>query len=648
MTPITDTQQIRTLFPWAASGLNQLRTSYFPEEVYDKIFYIIASSATPLHSIIAFGSVSKGFKALCFIHFPLFRTMNALSRIYISMPVASEPVRSPLPNLDQYFLAADQSGNQYYCSQYYSPCFEDFLCIINPLHKRLITLPETDLEDGDHILDCHPIKEGCILVRRFEVTAWHFTNDSPEPVLAWRTHPFAQRHRRDRQILNSSLFNEKFLLRAKLTVHVLDLKDPLLPIKEVVQVDELVGEECKYLNFNNQTYAFVVNEGKMPSTVVQLQDIKPLDAERCTMIGRPETNCLIGRITTAFKSDPQLTPMGKYLIQPNGKDSYITIFDQNLKICCDADMKITYPAANGRPLFDINRVFSSGMIFIENDFLFVSYPQGNLRVIHLPSKKDWSKLFNAILPPYLKGRMLFSCSFIDDKGESFFRVSLQPSECPFGKKNNQSLEWIDIPLDFSAPIAEGRKDKPSPPISDKPDLEIDTRTPQAPSMPATPPSSPPAPIDIPLPILSSVPFPLKDGKIVITNTPFSPPTPIAESRKDQPPPALPTQSPRPKKHNPKTKSEIAPTQIPSVPTPSPSSPATPISATTPTRVPPPSNSRQNQTPKSCCSAQDRLSSWFKNIHPVGKFFFGLGVILTLGLVYLATLIGFACVSDENN
>src|ERR1700733_7225094 len=186
MTPITNTQQIRTLFPWAASGLNQLRTSYFPEELYDKIFYIIASSATPLHSIIAFGSVSRGFRALCFIYFPVVRTMNALSCIYMSLPVVSEPVTSTLPHLDQRFLAADQSGNQYYCAQDYFRKGSNDLCIINLLHKRLITLLEERPLYHDPILDCHPIENGFILVRDNEVSRWQFTNDNPEPVLVWR------------------------------------------------------------------------------------------------------------------------------------------------------------------------------------------------------------------------------------------------------------------------------------------------------------------------------------------------------------------------------------------------------------------------------------------------------------------------------
>src|ERR1700733_9678450 len=263
MTPITNTQQIRTLFPWAASGLNQLRTSYFPEELYDKIFYIIASSATPLHSIIAFGSVSRGFRALCFIYFPVVRTMNALSCIYMSLPVVSEPVTSTLPHLDQRFLAADQSGNQYYCSQYYSSKESADLCIINPLHKRLITLPKEGLMRDNHILDCHPIENGFILVREYEVSRWQFINDNPELVLIWRTRPFAQRPARDQRIRSSSLFNEKLLLSATAMLFVLDLTDPLLPVREAWPVQELAEQRCKYLNFNNRMYAFAEQRGDM-------------------------------------------------------------------------------------------------------------------------------------------------------------------------------------------------------------------------------------------------------------------------------------------------------------------------------------------------------------------------------------------------
>jgi hypothetical protein len=48
----------------------------------------------------------------------------------------------------------------------------------------------------------------------------------------------------------------------------------------------------------------------------------------------------------------------------------------------------------------------------------------------------------------------------------------------------------------------------------------------------------------------------------------------------------------------------------------------------------------------CCPAQERLSNWFGGISCVGKVFFVLGSILTGGLLYLITLIGFACGSAD--
>ena len=557
--------------PWILSKDDPLKEAFLPEDCYKIIFEIIASTNISLTSIVAFGSINRGFRARYLSSCAFFPMMNALSCIYKSMPVASEPLGVPLPHLDQYFLAADEAGNQYYCSCW---SYQSVLYIINPLHRRLITLdmdkptPIDPERIESKIVGCHPIENGFILVCDSEISQWHFTNDTPEPVLAWRTIPPDQL-----LIRTSSLWSGKLLLGGGLSLHMLDLTDPLLPVWEVWPVDALVGKRCKYLNFNNQTYAFAEKNFKQLSTVVQLTDIKSSEDQNqyWRMVGRVLSgiNCP-GNITTE-RSQPQLTPMGKYLIQsPTRTHRYITILDQNLQICCGKDMKIRYPQKKSS---DSSKISINGMIFIENDFLFVSYPQGDLRVIHLPSKKDWSKPFNDTLAPYLKDRKLFTCSILNDEGKSFFRLLLQPSECPIREKMNQWLEWVDIPFDFSAPIAESRKDQP-------------------------PPTAP-----------------------VVTPT-FEKPGPVVDTR------------------------EVPIIQTASMPTTTP--PIIPIHSTMPTTpsLPPPSNTRQNQTPKSCCSAQDRLSSWFKNIHPVGKFFFVLGSVLTLSLMYLFTLIGFACVSGE--
>src|ERR1700733_966314 len=194
MTMINNMQP-RALSPWEQSGKEQLGTSKWHQDVYNIIFSIIASTDTPLRSIVAFGSVSRGFRLLCLIHFPASRMMHALSCIYKSMPVALEPSTSPFPHTEQRLLAVDASenslysGNQYYCSKHGN--YQSVLYIINPLHKRLITLDmdkqnlvdETKVELK--IVDCHPIEQGFILVCNVGVSEWHFTKDSPEPTLAW-------------------------------------------------------------------------------------------------------------------------------------------------------------------------------------------------------------------------------------------------------------------------------------------------------------------------------------------------------------------------------------------------------------------------------------------------------------------------------
>ena len=561
--------------PWILSKDDPLKEAFLPEDCYKIIFEIIASTNISLTSIVAFGSINRGFRARYLSSCAFFPMMNALSCIYKSMPVASEPLGVPLPHLDQYFLAADEAGNQYYCSKWDNN--RSVLYIINPLNKDLFSLDMKEYLGVDsQIVDCHPNeKNGFILVCKTTVSQWRFTEDTF--TAAWCTVPFENEH----EIRTSSMLGDTLLLTTAFTLHMLDLRvSPGISssAKQVHQVPALEGQRCKYLNFNKKTYAFREQMAGQPSAIVQVENIESYEDERdkCQswrVVGRVLSgiNCP-GNITTE-RSQPQLTPMGKYLIQsPTRTHRYITILDQNLQICCGKDMKIRYPQKKSS---DSSKISINGMIFIENDFLFVSYPQGDLRVIHLPSKKDWSKPFNDTLAPYLKDRKLFTCSILNDEGKSFFRLLLQPSECPIREKMNQWLEWVDIPFDFSAPIAESRKDQP-------------------------PPTAP-----------------------VVTPT-FEKPGPVVDAR------------------------EVPIIQTASMPTTTP--PIIPIHSTMPTTpsLPPPSNTRQNQTPKSCCSAQDRLSSWFKNIHPVGKFFFVLGSVLTLSLMYLFTLIGFACVSDENN
>src|ERR1700722_9648565 len=362
MTTITSTQ-LRTLLPWELAMDDPLSASFLSQDICDIIFAIIASTNTTSKSIVAFGSVNRGFRARYLSPCLFFPMMNALSCIYKSMPVASEPIMSPLRHVDQRFLAADKSGNQYYCSCW---SYQSVLYIINPLHRRLITLdmdkptPIDPERIESKIVGCHPIENGFILVCDSEISQWHFTNDTPEPVLAWRTIPPDQL-----LIRTSSLWSGKLLLGGGLSLHMLDLTDPLLPVWEVWPVDALVGKRCKYLNFNNQTYAFAEKNFKQLSTVVQLTDIKSSEDQNqyWRMDGHelPSHHCHIpGRITVK-NSEPQLTPMGKYLIQPDKGNGNIFILDQNLKICCDADMQITYPSA--QRLSDTSKMPLSGMIF---------------------------------------------------------------------------------------------------------------------------------------------------------------------------------------------------------------------------------------------------------------------------------------------
>ncbi|HEY4831884.1 MAG TPA: hypothetical protein VIH61_04915, partial [Waddliaceae bacterium] len=281
MAVITGTGSER-LLPSELPDNHPLNVVFLPQDMYDKIFEIIASTHTPLTSIVAFGSVTRGFRARYLQPSPIFPMMNALSCIYTSMPIASAPLTSPLPHLDQRFLAADASGNQYYCSKWCHA--RPVLYIINPSHKRLLILDMDEQNLGDKkttdlsIVDCYPIEQGFILVCHAGVGQWHFTDDHPKPILAW----YKDFTYWNKCIQSSSLFNNRLYLtipghRKLPFIRVLDLPNaPDLPsLWPVFQVDylslgaQVLGNKyCKFLNFNNQTYAFAEKDDKELSTVV--------------------------------------------------------------------------------------------------------------------------------------------------------------------------------------------------------------------------------------------------------------------------------------------------------------------------------------------------------------------------------------------
>lgn len=442
-------------------------TKIAPLEIWDLIYgYLLNIASTDLKSLVSFSLTCRDFNAIKESlkhagHFSKAARIPLMRYALLNMQPAAESNQEPAVVLDMNelklckmncvsqpllktsrLLATDSNENLYFsindweCSHipnrsgtphFFSPFI---LMIVNlaSQEKPLIWLDLREqvefgypFEDSTEleIQNCFPIRDGFILVTRHYISIWHF-DEKRQPALRYCcTHPFLN--------CSSVVFENYFVIHGSQSqdgLLVLDLKKEqpaFISLDDILFREQLkLGEGFYVSNLYNVKGQLIVElsegdhfTGWKKSSVVKYQKFILTERNGFELIDIPYEIS----ICRPFQFDSQV--MENWLIEKT------------------RDLLTIINLESFETWIKIPNYANSHFSFLNNEFLFISFPNQEMpiRLIHLPTKQDYSESANELLTDYLSNRTAIVTMTIEQG--NILRVLLH--------KNNR-FELVNIPF----------------------------------------------------------------------------------------------------------------------------------------------------------------------------------------------------------
>lgn len=344
----------------------------------------------------------------------------------------------------QRLLAGGEEGRYYSKSIFNRECLyitdfskeaKDVFSCINMMEKikefisaKSINPPFKLHQYSFDIVSCHPIQKGVIITADQLVSCWHYSEEGSLELTAIHF-PFQAKDPSKElweiKIRNSTLYSGTLFLKiedrkkkcfeCQYNFIMIDLtKD--LSIFEKLKCDNDFTEHFLLSSAQGLLIGqFDKNEMEFVE-VEQADEGKKLTSQKRFL---QSEGCCVGY------------PLGgRWIVQVKG--DHIHILDsKNGEACVNSDMAVPIPTKG------------DDRVFITEDVLFVSYKNKTFRVIHLPTKKEYTDILKPFLASYLSRQQVFAVSIHYDKNQEFVLKALLINEA--------GLQLVNIPLSLKSP-----------------------------------------------------------------------------------------------------------------------------------------------------------------------------------------------------